>query len=121
MHRPLLSIVIPARGEFPNVVHTFYSIIHALEADGFTYKDFEIIIVDNCSTDDIYPQRGTKGTTSYLMPRGAFYNRILRVVRDPIAGNHTARTTGARVARGKDLFFSDAHMAYKPGVFKYMI
>src|SRR3990167_1002059 len=121
MSKPLLSVILPSRNEFPNVVHTFYSLVHAWEADGFDPRELECIIVDNCSTDDIYPQRGTKGTTSYLMPRGAFYNRILRVVRDPIAGNHTARTTGARVARGKYLFFSDAHMAYKPGFFKYMI
>jgi len=116
-----LSVVIPARNEWPNIVHTIYSIIHALEADGFTYKDFEIIIVDNGSDDDAYPRRGVRGTLSYLLPRGIYWSRILRVIKDPIFGNHTARNKGAEIARGKYLFFSDAHMAYRPGFFKHMI
>lgn len=117
-----LSIVIPARNEFPNVVHTIYSIIHCLEADGFSEKDFEIIIVDNGSTDNRYwPQTGTRGTTSYLMPRGIFWSRTLRVLYDPLCGNHSARNKGAEIARGEYLFFSDAHMAYRPGFFKHIL
>ena len=117
-----LSIIFPARNEFPNIVHTIYSAIHCLEADGFTKDDFELIIVDNCSTDNnFYPQKGTKGTTSYLMPRGMFWSRQLRVLYDPIAGNHSARNKGAKIARGEYLYFSDAHMAFKPGFFKSMI
>jgi glycosyltransferase involved in cell wall biosynthesis len=50
-----------------------------------------------------------------------FFNRILRVIYDPIAGNHSTRNRGAEVARGKYIFFSDAHMAYAPGFFKRMI
>lgn len=121
MTKPILSVVIPARSEFPNIVHTFHSIINCLEADGFTYKDFEVIIVDNGSDDDVYPRRGTKGTLSYLIPRGAYWNRILRVIKDPIFGNHSARNVGAKIALGEYLFFSDAHMSYKPGFFKKMI
>jgi glycosyltransferase involved in cell wall biosynthesis len=117
----ILSILIPARNEFPNVVHTFYSLVHCLEADGFTPQDYEIIILDNCSTDRKMPQRGTGGTTDYLMTRGAFFNRNLRVLYDPIAGNHSARNKGARVAQGEYIFISDAHMAYKPGFFKSML
>lgn len=120
----ILSVIIPARNEFPNVVHTFYSIMHCWEADGFDPKDIEIIIVNNCSTDWQDPKYdwtkpGDKGTTSYLMPRGAYWGRTIRVLYDPIPGNHSARNKGARIARGKYLFFSDAHMAYKPGFFKY--
>ena len=116
-----LSIIIPARNEFPNVCHTFYSIVHCLEADGFSYKDYEVILVDNGSNDDVFPSRGTKGTTSYLEGRGAYGNAIIRIVRDPICGNHSARNKGAKIARGEYLFFSDAHMAYKPGFFKSII
>ena len=121
MTLPIISIVIPARNEWPNIVHTIYSIIHCLEADGFSNKDFEIIIVDNGSDDDAFPRRGVKGTISYLMPRGIYWSRVLRVVKDPIFGNHTARNVGAKIALGKYLFFSDAHMAYRPGFFKTMI
>lgn len=116
-----LSIIIPARGEFPNIVHTFHSLCHCLEADGFTYKDFEIIVVDNGSNDDRYPQRGTGGTTSYLETRGGYFNRVLRIIRDPICGNHSARNRGAEIARGEYLYFSDAHMALRPGFFKSII
>src|SRR3990167_3076465 len=117
-----LSIVIPARNEFPNIVHTIYSIIHCLESDGFKDDEWEIIIVDNGSTDNRhYPQTGTKGTTSYLFPRGIYWSRQLRVIYDPICGNHSARNKGAEIARGEYLFFSDAHMAYKPGFFKHIL
>lgn len=120
-----ISVIVPARNEFPNVVHTFYSIVHALEADGYTYKDFEIIIVNNCSDDWNQPKYewekpAVRGTTAYMMTRGGFFNRILRVLYDPIAGNHSARNKGAEIARGEYLFFSDAHMSYRPGFFKHM-
>ena len=115
-----LSVIIPARNEWPQIVFTIYSICHCLEADGFTHKDFEIIIVDNGSDDDAYPRRGVRGTISYLLPRGIYWSRVLRVIKDPIFGNHSARNKGAEIAQGEYLFFSDAHMAYKPGFFKHM-
>lgn len=116
-----LSVIVPARSEFPNCVHTIYSILHCWESDGFDSKEIECIIVDNCSDDDKFPQRGTGGTTSYLEGRSIYYNAVLRVLRDPLAGNHSARNKGAKIARGKYLFFSDAHMAYKPGFFKEIL
>ena len=116
-----LSIIIPARNEWPHIVHTIHDMLNNLEADGWTQKDFEIIIVDNCSNDDVYPQRGTAGTTSYLEGRGMYYNRILKVVRFAIAGNHTARNRGAEVARGKYLYFSDGHMSFKPHFFTNIV
>ena len=36
-------------------------------------------------------------------------------------GNVTARNKGAKIAKGKYLFFSDAHMSYKIGSFKAMV
>src|SRR3990167_3501587 len=120
----ILSVIIPARNEFPNIVHTFYSIMHCVEADGIDPAQVEIIIVNNCSEDWNDPKYdwtkpGDRGTTAHLMPRGAYWGRNLRVLYDPIPGNHPARTKGAKIARGKYLFFSDAHMSYRPGCFKY--
>lgn len=120
----LLTVIIPARNEFPNIVHTVHSILNCWEADGFDPWDIEIIIVNNCSTDynDAkydWSKPGDRGTTEHLMPRGIYHSRFLRVLYDPIAGNHSARNKGARIARGKYLFFSDAHMSYAPGTFKY--
>ena len=122
----LLSVVIPARGEHPSVTHTIYSIWHCWEADGFDPQDIEIIIVNNCSEDWRDPKfdwskPGTRGTTSYLMPRGGYHSGSLRVIYDPIAGNHSARNTGAKIANGKYLYFSDAHVALKPGFFKSIL
>lgn len=122
----LLSVIIPARNEFPNIVHTVHSILNCWDADGFQPEDIEIIIVNNCSTDYNDPKYdhskpGDRGTTEHLMPRGIYHSRTLRVLYDPIAGNHSARNKGARIARGKYLFFSDAHMSYAAGTFKHGI
>jgi len=113
-----LSVIIPARNEWPNIIHTLYSIVHCLEADGFSYKDFEIIIVDNCSDDREDPRTANSGTTNYVVPRSFYWSRMLRIIRDPVCGNHSARNKGAETALGEYLFFSDAHMAYRPGFFK---
>lgn len=120
----ILSVIIPARNEFPNIVHTVHAILNTWESDGFKADEIEIIVVNNCSTDYNDPKYewqkpGDRGTTEHLMPRGIYYSRTLRVLYDPIAGNHSARNKGARIARGKYLFFSDAHMSYRPGTFKH--
>ncbi len=117
---PVVSVIIPARNEFPQIAFTVQSIINDLETF-LKPGEFEIIICNNCSSDEIYPKRGTGGTVDYLMPRGMYWNRTLRVLYDPIAGNHSTRNHGAMLARGKYIFFSDAHMSYKRGFFQRMI
>ena len=123
----ILSVVIPARNEFPNIAHTVHSVINAWESDGYDYKNLEIIIVNNCSDEKTtmderyYTHPVDFGTTSYLEARGIFVHRIVRTHVDPIAGNHSARNKGAEMARGKYLFFSDAHMSYGQGFFKKMM
>jgi len=122
----LLSVIIPARNEFPNVVHTVHSILNCWEADGYDYKDIEIIIIDNCSSErhteeKFFTHPVDQGTSSYLEARGIFYTGVVKTHYFPLAGNHTARNRGAEIARGKYLFFSDAHMAYRPGFFKHML
>ena len=117
----LLSVIIPCRNEFPNVVHTVHSIFNCLEADGFALDDYEIILVDNGSTDTEHDKPGTKGTSSYLMARGCYYSGKVRVLYDPICGNHSARNKGVEIAQGEYVFFSDAHMSYRPGFFKKML
>lgn len=107
-----VSVVISERDEGHNNVFTIHSIIHDLET--FLKPDeFEIILVENCSTQD--------DTWRFMMERGMYYHSTVRVLFDPIAGNVTARNKGAKIAKGKYLFFSDAHMAYKIGSFKAMI
>lgn len=122
----ILSVVIPARNEFPNIAHTIHSIINAWESDGYDWQDLEIIIVDNCSDEKSIDERYYThpldfGTSSYLEGRGIYVNRLLRTHIDPVAGNHSARNKGAEMARGKYVFFSDAHMSYGQGFFKKMM
>lgn len=117
---PIVSVIIPARNEFPQIAFTIQSIIHDLETF-LKPSEFEILIVANCCNDEVWPRRGTGGTVDYLMPRGAYWNRVIKVIYDPIAGNHSTRNKGVLQARGKYVFFSDAHMAYKVGYHKSMI
>lgn len=120
-----LSVIIPARNEASNVVLTVHSILNAWESSGFDKNELEVIIVDNCTKwaeDDTDPNKpGVKGTSTYLMPRGGYWSRLIRILYDPIAGNHSARNKGAIMARGKYLFFSDAHMSYKPEFFYHIL
>lgn len=115
-----LSVVLPSRNEFPQIAFTIYSIVHDLETF-LDHKDFEVIIVNNCSDDEVFPRRGMGGTVDYLMARGMYWNGMLRVVYDPQAGNHSARNKGVEAARGDYIFISDAHMAYNVGFFKSML
>ena len=123
MKTPLISVVIPSRNEFPQIVFTVHSIISDLETF-LTPAEFEIIIVANCCNDWYNVEkdkRAIKGTVDYLATMGIYANKVLRVIYDPIAGNHSTRNKGALLARGKYVFFSDAHMSYKIGSFKKMI
>ena len=107
-----VSVIISARDEFPQIVMT----VHAIIADLETFlapHEWEIIIVDNCSKDP--------DSWRFLSERGLYAHRNLRILHDPIAGNVTARNKGARIANGKWIFFSDAHMSYRIGSFKAMI
>lgn len=107
-----VSVVISARDEFPNIVHTIHSIINDLET--FLDQDeWEIIIVDNGSLNP--------DSWRFMAERGLYYHRNIRVHFDPIMGNVTARNKGARLAKGDYLFFSDAHMSYRIGTFQRMI
>lgn len=108
-----VSVVISARDEFPNIVHTIHSIVNDLET--FLKPDeFEIIIADNLSREP--------NSWRFIQERGMFFHRTVKIYHDPIAGNVTSRNKAARkVASGKYLFFSDAHMSYRIGSFKAMI
>lgn len=107
-----VSVIISARDEFPNIIHTIHSIVNDLET--FLEPDqFEIIIVDNGSKDE--------KSWRFISERGMYFHRTVRVLIDPIMGNVTARNKGAKIAKGKYIFFSDAHMSYKVGSFKAMV
>lgn len=115
-----ISVVISARNEFPGIVYTVHSIFNDLETF-LDPKDFEVIIVSNCSDDTDRIRTAISGTTDFLIARGAYGSRNIKILYDPIAGNVTARNKGAEIARGEYLFFSDAHMSYGFGTFKRLM
>jgi len=63
--RPLVSVVISARNEYPNIVHTVHSILNDLETF-LRPGEFEVIIVDNCSDDGENVKRAVGGQTARL-------------------------------------------------------
>lgn len=108
-----VSVVISARNEFPNIVHTIHAIINDLETF-LSPDEFEIIIADNGSQD--------RDSWRFVQERGLYYHGQVKIYHDPLMGNVTSRNKAARkVATGKWLFFSDAHMSYRIGSFKAMI
>jgi glycosyltransferase involved in cell wall biosynthesis len=109
----LVSVVISERDEGHNLTHTIHSIVNDLETF-LTPNDWEIIIVPNCSHVD-------RSDWLFLAERGMYSHENIRIHHDPIAGNVSARNKGAKIARGKWLFFSDAHMSYRIGSFKAMV
>lgn len=114
-----VSVVISARNEFPNIVHTVHGILNDLSSF-LEHREYEIIIVDNGSTDNT-SSPNIVGTSDFLRMRGVFHDRVVKIVHDPVMGNVSARNKGAAIATGEYLFFSDAHMSYKPGSFKAMM
>lgn len=120
---PLVSVIIPARNEFPQIVFTIQSILNDLESF-LKPSEYEIIICANACDDwwkSDKSKRAVLGTTEYMSTMGGYSRRTIRYLIDPIAANHTTRNRGVEMARGKYVFLSDAHMSYKPGYFKRMM
>lgn len=107
-----VSVIISARDEFPNIVHTVHAIVNDLETF-LAPDDFEIIVVDNGSRNP--------DSWRFLAERGMYFHRTVRILHDPIMGNVTARNKGAAIAKGEYIFFSDAHMSYRIGSFRAMV
>lgn len=96
-----LSIVIPAFNEERLITHCLNSVSESMAANqkpGFTY---EVIVVDNNSTDQ---------TAELAKQAGA------SVVFEPINQIGRARNTGAAVATGDWLLFVDADSLLNPGM-----
>lgn len=94
---PLVTVIVPARNEAHNIARCVTSILST------TYPRLELIVVDDSSTDG----------TADAARAGAAGDPRLRIVRNtPLPegwfGKQWACTTGARVARGDILQFTDA-------------
>jgi len=85
-----LSVIIPVH----NGAAALSACLAALDGQSFPRGDFEVIVVDNGSTDDLAPLRR-------LFPG-------VRWLQESAAGSYAARNTGLRQAGGPLLAFTDA-------------
>lgn len=90
---PFFSIVIPAHNECSSIEETVRAVLQQ------SYKDFEVIIVDNLSTD----------TTVSLVEAIALTDTRVRIVSCLVKGILHARDAGYRVAKGDIIVQLDAN------------
>ena len=101
MIRPELSIIIPAY----NCADDILRMIDSIKAQD--YSDYELIIVDDHSTDD---------TAKVLSQLSRSDRRIVAINQPANGGASVARNTGISRAKGKYLMFLDADDTLKKGV-----
>lgn len=92
--QPFISVIIPVY----NGEKFLPGCLDALKST--SYKQYELIVVDDCSTDRSVEISHEKGARVLKMPRQA--------------GPGGARNLGAQEARGEVLFFVDADVVVKP-------
>lgn len=100
---PLVTVIVPARNEARNIERCVTSILAA------TYPNIELIVVDDSSTD----------STSDIARQAAGSDPRVTIVRnEPLPeswfGKQWACATGARLARGGVLQFTDADTIHAP-------
>lgn len=107
---PRVSIVIPARNEAHNIGRCVRTVL------GADYPDFEVIVVDDHSTDE---------TAARALDAGGGDPRLRVITNDPLPdgwfGKQWACTTGARHAGGELLLFADADTAHAPDLLPRLV
>lgn len=95
------SIIIPCLNE----ANYIKSLLQSLEKQNFSHEDFEIIVVDNGSSDS---------TIQTVLNFYKSSSLNLRVERCPKRGVSRAKNLGAQKAKGKYLIFIDADNTVRP-------
>ena len=101
---PLISVVIPAFNSYGFLTTAVRSVVDQ------TYKNFEIIIVDDCSNDDT--ERVVKAFT-------LSNDNIKYIKHDENKGLSEARNTGIMAAKGEFIAFLDADDIWSPRKLEY--
>jgi len=94
MKCPRISAIVPTHNRASSLRHT----IASLQQQSLPSDDYEIIVVDNASTDD------TKTVVEEANRKGA---KEVRYVYEGRLGLHNARHAGARAAQARILAFTD--------------
>lgn len=89
--RPLVSVIIPVYNRAATIQRAVDSVLRQ------SYKELEIIIVDDCSSDDT-----VRVVNSYQD------KRIKLICLSRNSGANTARNTGIRAAKGEYIAFQDS-------------
>jgi len=97
---PTVSVIVPVYNRAGTIVRSLESVLAQ------SYKDFELIIVDDGSTDD------TGGLVRALAFRD---NRIRYMRHDTNFGQSRARNTGIAASRGRYIAYQDSDDEWLPG------
>lgn len=92
---PFISVIVPVR----NRVATLRELLDALLAQSYPQSRFEVLVMDNDSTEDV------EGTVRDAAARAGFSMRHIRKQND---GPAASRNRGAELARGDLLAFTDS-------------
>lgn len=93
----LVSVVIPLYNKAHTIVNTLNTVVRQ------TYRDFEVIIVNDGSTDD-----------GVAVIEKHFNDSRIRIVNQENAGVSVARNTGIKAAKGEWIAFLDADDEWMP-------
>lgn len=96
--KPIVSVVIPTYNRYGVLANSIESVLAQ------TYKDFELIVVDDGSTDD----------TSDLMKKYLVDERVRYIQLEKNAGVSNARNVGVENARGEWIAFQDSDDCWRP-------
>jgi glycosyltransferase involved in cell wall biosynthesis len=97
-----VSVIIPTYNRSGLLERT----VESLLAQNYPADRFEIILVDNASTDD----------TPHVIARLVALNACVRRMKEPRRGAHFARNAGATVSLGEILYFTDDDMIADPNL-----
>lgn len=104
----MISIIIPVYNQAEKLIKTLLSIASQ------TYTDYEVIIVNDGSTDNVEKIFANYSKKIFLANSYTFLNQENK-------GAPAARNHGYRIAKGEYLFFCDADATLKPVALEVMI
>jgi glycosyltransferase involved in cell wall biosynthesis len=100
-HHPSVSIIIPVYNDVNGIRDTLLSLF----AQNYPEDKFEIIVVDNNSTDD---------THKTILKIGLDFKKNIVIEKEKKSGSYAARNKGLQVSKGEIIAFIDSDMTVKP-------